>query len=45
MVGAIARGAYVLVVGMMIFAWVYSLAKPVAAEAQQPAEQIWYVFA
>lgn len=45
MFGAIARGAYVLVVGTMIVAWVYSLARPVSAEVQAPAEQVWYVFA
>lgn len=42
MVGKIARGAYVLVVGTMVVAWVVSFNKEAPADTQ-PSDAIWYI--
>jgi len=41
MIGRVARGAYVIVVGAMIVAWVISLGKEIPAE---PQEEIWIIY-
>jgi hypothetical protein len=46
MIGKIARGAYVLVVGTMVVAWVISFNKEAPAKPQpqtQTGPQIWYI--
>lgn len=43
MIGRLARGTYVLVVGAMIVAWAVSLGKEISAEPQQ-APQIWIIY-
>jgi hypothetical protein len=42
MVGKIARGAYVFIVGMMVVAWVVSFNNEAPAQPQ-PAPQVWYI--
>ena len=42
MIGKIARGAYVLVVGTMVVAWVISFNKEVPAKPQT-SPQVWYI--
>jgi hypothetical protein len=42
MIGKVARGTYVLVVGTMIVAWVVSLGKEVPAEPQA-SPQVWTI--
>jgi hypothetical protein len=44
MIGKIARGAYVLVVGTMVVAWVVSLNKEVPAKPQPVGPQVWYIY-
>jgi hypothetical protein len=43
MIGKVARGTYVLVVGTMIVAWVVSLGKEVPVEPQT-SPQIWTIY-
>jgi hypothetical protein len=43
MIGKVARGTYVLVMGAMIVAWVVSFAKDVPAEPQA-TPQIWSIY-
>ena len=43
MIGKVARGTYVLVVGTMIVAWVVSLGKEVPAEPQA-SPQTWTIY-
>lgn len=43
MIGKVARGTYVLVVGAMIAAWVVSLGKEVPVEPQA-SPQIWTIY-
>jgi hypothetical protein len=44
MIGKIARGAYMLVVGTMVVAWVISLNKEAPAKPQsQNSPQVWYI--
>ena len=43
MIGRMARGTYVLVVGAMIVAWAVSLSKEIPAEPQE-APQIWIIY-
>ena len=46
MVGKIARGAYVFVVGTMFVVWVISFNKEVPAKPQpepKSAPQVWYI--
>ena len=42
MIGKVARGAYVLVVGTMVIAWVISFNKEVPAKPQT-GPQVWYI--
>jgi hypothetical protein len=35
----------VLFVATLVVAWVFSLNKPAPTEAQEPSQQVWYVFA
>jgi len=44
MVGKIARGAYVLVVGTMVVAWVISVNKEAPANPQQTGPQVSYMY-
>jgi hypothetical protein len=45
MVGKIARGAYVFVVGTMIIAWVISFNKEAPAKPKpQIGPQVWYIY-
>jgi hypothetical protein len=45
MVGKIARGAYVLVVGTMVVAWAISFNKEAPVEPQpQTSPQVWYIY-
>lgn len=44
MIGKIARGAYVLVVGTMVVAWVVSFNTEAPAEPQQIGPQLWYIY-
>jgi len=44
MVGKIARGAYVLVVGTMVVAWVISVNKEAPAKPQQTGPQVSYMY-
>lgn len=43
MIGRIARGTYVLLVGAMIVAWVISLGKEVPVESD-PGQQTWIIY-
>ena len=43
MIGKIARGAYVLVVGTMVVAWVVSFNKEAPAKPQPAGPQVWYI--
>ena len=43
MIGKVARGTYVLVVGTMIVAWVVSLGKEVPVEPRR-AQQTWSIY-
>jgi hypothetical protein len=43
MIGKVARGTYVLVVGTMIVAWVVSLGKEVPVEPQA-SPQTWTIY-
>ncbi|HZP71101.1 MAG TPA: hypothetical protein VFB29_14255 [Pseudolabrys sp.] len=44
MIGKIARGAYVLIVGTMIVAWVISLQKQVPPEKPKPGPHVWRMY-
>ena len=44
MVGKIARGAYVLVVGTMVVAWVISVNKEAPAKPQQTGPHVSYMY-
>jgi hypothetical protein len=43
MIGRVARGTYVLVVGAMIIAWAVSVGKEIPAESQD-TPQIWFIY-
>jgi hypothetical protein len=45
MIGKIARGAYVLVVGTMVVAWAISFNQEAPAKPQpQTSPQVWYIY-
>ena len=44
MIGKIARGAYVLVVGTMVVAWVVSFNKEAPPKPKTTSPQVWYVY-
>lgn len=44
MAGKIARGAYVLIVGAMVVAWVISFSKEAPAKPQQTGPKVWYIY-
>ena len=44
MIGKIARGAYVFVVGTMVVAWVISVNKEAPAKPQQTGPQVSYMY-
>jgi hypothetical protein len=45
MLGKMARGTYVLVVGAMVVAWVISINQEIPADPQPAQEATYYVYA
>ena len=45
MFGAVARSTYVLVLGAMIVAWVFSLNRDTTPAGSQPSQVTWSIYA